>query len=88
MLESLNSIFSAFGADIQTKIIRSEQKGDKPPYPYATFKVTEMLREKAHLAVIETKPKAGDSTKCIISYKGQCDLPISLTFMHSDAHEL
>ena len=88
MLESLKTIISAFAAGIDTAVIRSEQKGDKLTYPYTTYKVSDILKEKAHLAVIETKPKEGDSTKCIISYKGQCDLPVSLTFVHSDARKL
>lgn len=88
MLDSLKTIITAFAAGIETTVIRSEQKGNKPAYPYVAYKVTDILKEKAHLAVIETKPKEGDSTKCIISYKGQCDLPISLTFVHRDASKI
>ena len=82
------SVIRAFAVYMDMLVIRSEQNGDAPKYPYGTYKVTDINREKPHLVVIEIKPKTGDDTKCIVTYRGQCDLPISLSFLHSDGKAL
>ena len=88
MLEHIKPIIEACAAYVNIPIIRSEQNGDAPKYPYAVYKVTEINRDKPQCGIIETKPKDGDDSKCVITFRGTCETPISLSFLHNDAHEL
>ncbi len=88
MLTKINPIIDAFRIYMDIPLIRSEQNADAPEYPYGTYKLTDLNRERPHLGVLETKEKPGDETKCIVTFRGQCDAVISLSFLSNDAKAL
>ncbi len=80
-LKKIQAYLKVLSAHLNINFVRNEQSGERPGYPFMSYKILSSEGEPAQCVIAEYEPVAGDDSKILKTSTRESDLVISLSFI-------